>query len=128
MGRMSYRYVAAIEPGNSSRRRIPFDREGGVAGTGRREHAQVHPHAGWVEHDPLEIVANVRAGMAGGLAAGGASAGGAGGGGRATGERVANAIVGQDVRTAELVAELADGDLDRLRPVTGLPLSTYFSG
>src|SRR5262249_1753086 len=48
---------------------------------------------------------------------------------RATGAPVANAVVWQDVRTAALVRELAgDAGVDRLRAVTGLPLSTYFSG
>jgi len=134
------RYVAAIDQGTSSSRCILFDREGAVAGTGRREHAQRHPRAGWVEHDPLEIVANVRAVVDEAVAAAGADASDVAAVGitnqrettvlwdRATGEPVHNAIVWQDTRTASLVAELADGDLDRLRAITGLPLSTYFSG
>jgi len=134
------RYVAAIDQGTSSSRCILFDRDGGVAGTGQREHAQVHPRAGWVEHDPLEIVANVRAVVDEAMAAAGASAADVAAVGitnqrettvlwdRPTGEPVHNAIVWQDTRTASLVAELADGDLDRLRAITGLPLSTYFSG
>lgn len=158
-------YVAAIDQGTSSSRCILFDRAGDVAGSGQREHAQIHPRAGWVEHDPLEIVANVRAVIADAVAAAGASAVDVAAVGitnqrettvlwdRATGEPVHNAIVWQDTRTAGLVAELAaapggahgadatggeptgaslrDGDAegaDRLRPVTGLPLSTYFSG
>lgn len=145
------RYVAAIDQGTSSSRCILFDRDGGVAGTGQREHAQVHPRAGWVEHDPLEIVANVRAVVDEAVAAAGASAADVAAVGitnqrettvlwdRATGEPVHNAIVWQDVRTAPLVAELAGSrpgaggegaaaDLNRLRAITGLPLSTYFSG
>jgi glycerol kinase len=48
---------------------------------------------------------------------------------RETGEPIYNAIVWQDTRTGGLVRELAgDEGLDRLRDVTGLPLSTYFSG
>jgi glycerol kinase len=149
------RYVAAIDQGTSSSRCILFDRDGSVAGSGQREHAQVHPRAGWVEHDPLEIVANVRAVVDEALAAAGADASDVAAVGitnqrettvlwdRATGEPVHNAIVWQDTRTAPLVAELAgaggpaadarDGDaaggeLDRLRAIAGLPLSTYFSG
>ncbi len=135
------RYVAAIDQGTSSSRCILFDRSGGVAGTGQREHAQIHPQAGWVEHDPLEIVANVRAVIDDALAAAGASAADVAAVGitnqrettvlwdRLTGEPVANAIVWQDVRTAALVEELAgDAGPDRLRAITGLPLSTYFSG
>ncbi|HXE46031.1 MAG TPA: glycerol kinase GlpK [Conexibacter sp.] len=134
------RYVAAIDQGTSSSRCILFDRDGEVAGSAQREHAQIHPQAGWVEHDPLEIVANVRAVIDEAVAAAGASASDVAAVGitnqrettvlweRAGGQPVANAIVWQDVRTAELVAELAGGDVDRLRAITGLPLSTYFSG
>jgi glycerol kinase len=135
------RYVAAIDQGTSSSRCILFDREGRVAGTGQREHAQVHPRAGWVEHDPLEIVTNVRGVVDEAVAAAGADASDVAAVGitnqrettvlwdRATGEPVHNAIVWQDTRTAPLVAELAgDAGLDRLRAITGLPLSTYFSG
>jgi glycerol kinase len=150
------RYVAAIDQGTSSSRCIVFDRDGAVVGTAQREHAQLHPRAGWVEHDPLEIVANVRAVVDEAVAAAGASADDVAAVGitnqrettvlwdRLTGEPVANAIVWQDTRTGPLVAELAGrepgasaaagdagavgGGLDRLRAVTGLRLSTYFSG
>ncbi|HMJ04038.1 MAG TPA: glycerol kinase GlpK [Conexibacter sp.] len=135
------RYVAAIDQGTSSSRCILFDRAGGVAGSAQREHEQLHPQAGWVEHDPLEIVANVRGVIADALDAAGASTADVAAVGitnqrettvlwdRATGEPVANAIVWQDTRTGPLVAELAgDKGLDRLRTRTGLPLSTYFSG
>ena len=68
------RYVAAIDQGTSSSRCLLFDRDGAVAGAAQREHAQLHPRAGWVEHDPLEIVANVRAVIDEAVAAAGASA------------------------------------------------------
>jgi len=134
------RYVAAIDQGTSSSRCLLFDRDGAVAGAAQREHAQLHPQAGWVEHDPLTLVANVRAVIDEAVAAAGASAADVAAVGitnqrettvvweRASGAPVANAIVWQDVRTAGLVAQLADGDADRLRTVAGLPLSTYFSG
>jgi len=134
------RYVAAIDQGTSSSRCLLFDRDGAVVGAAQREHRQLHPHAGWVEHDPLEIVTNVRATIDEAVAAAGATATDVAAVGitnqrettvlweRASGEPVANAIVWQDTRTAPLVDELADGDMDRLRAITGLPLSTYFSG
>ncbi len=134
------RYVAAIDQGTSSSRCILFDRDGAVAGAAQREHAQLHPQAGWVEHDALEIVANVRAVIDEAVAAAGADAADVAAVGitnqrettvlwdRASGAPVANAIVWQDTRNGALVAELAGGDLDRLRAVTGLPLSTYFAG
>ncbi len=135
------RHVAAIDQGTSSTRCILFDRDGAVAGVGQREHEQIHPQAGWVEHDPAEIVARVRETIDEAIAAAGVSAGDVAAVGitnqrettvvwdRRTGEPVYNAIVWQDVRTAALVAELAgDAGPDRLRTITGLPLSTYFSG
>jgi glycerol kinase len=135
------RYVAAIDQGTSSSRCILFDRDGAVAGAAQREHAQLHPQAGWVEHDPLEIAAAVRAVVEEAAAAAGARAADVAAVGitnqrettvlweRASGAPVANAIVWQDVRTAALAAALggADGP-DRFRASTGLPLSTYFSG
>jgi len=134
------RYVAAIDQGTSSSRCLLLDRDGAVAGAAQREHAQIHPHAGWVEHDPREIVANVRSVIDEAVAAAGAAAADVAAVGitnqrettvvwdRRSGEPVANAIVWQDTRTAALVEELADGDRDRLRAIAGLPLSTYFSG
>lgn len=135
------RYVAAIDQGTSSSRCILFDRDGGVAGAAQREHAQLHPQAGWVEHDPLELVAAVRAVVDEAAAAAGARAADVAAVGianqrettvlwdRRTGEPVANAIVWQDVRTAALAAELGGtAGPDRFRATTGLPLSTYFSG
>src|SRR5437660_7652361 len=48
-------YVAAIDQGTTSTRLILFDRDGGIVALDQREHEQIHPRAGWVEHDPLEI-------------------------------------------------------------------------
>jgi glycerol kinase len=134
-------FVAAIDQGTSSSRCILFDRDGGVAGLGQREHVQHHPRAGWVEHDPAEIWAGVRAVIDEALTAARVGAADVAAVGitnqretivvwdRATGEAVHNAIVWQDVRTAALVAELGgEHGSDRLRAITGLPLSTYFSG
>lgn len=135
------RYVAAIDQGTSSTRCIVFDRDGAVVGVGQREHAQIHPQAGWVEHDPREIALRVRETVDEACAAAGVGEGDVAAVGitnqrettvvwdRLTGEPVHNAIVWQDVRTAGLVAELAgEAGPDRLRAITGLPLSTYFSG
>jgi glycerol kinase len=124
-------YVAAIDQGTTSSRCIVFDREGEMTLVDQREHEQITPRAGWVEHDPQEVIRNVRACLQAapdGLAALGITnqrettvvwd--------RETGEPVYNAIVWQDTRTAAIVREL--GDPDQLREATGLPLSTYFSG
>jgi glycerol kinase len=132
-------YIAAIDQGTTSTRLIVFDRDGQIVGIARREHEQIHPHAGWVEHDPLEIWANTEAVIAEVLAEIAAADIAAIGitnqrettvlWDRASGEPVHNAIVWQDTRTAELVRAFAgEHGPDRLRDAVGLPLSTYFSG
>ena len=134
-------YVAAIDQGTTSTRLILFDAAGAVAAVEQREHSQLHPRAGWVEHDPTQVWQRTREVIDGALAAAGASAEDVAAIGitnqrestvvwdRSTGEPVHNAIVWQDTRTAPLVRELAGAEgTDRLRESTGLPLSTYFSG
>jgi glycerol kinase len=118
-----------------------FDRAGRAAGRDQREHEQIYPEPGRVEHDPLEIWERTRAVIAGALAAGGVEASDIAAVGvtnqrettvvweRATGRPICNALVWQDTRTAALCDELAgEGGQDRFRPTTGLPLATYFSG
>lgn len=53
-------YVLAIDQGTTSSRAIIFDHAGQVVAVGQREHEQLFPRAGWVEHDPVEIWDNVR--------------------------------------------------------------------
>src|SRR5260221_10441241 len=134
-------YVAAIDQGTTSTRLILFDADGRVAALEQREHEQIHPRAGWVEHDAREIWGRTREVIDLALANADIEAGEVAAIGitnqrettllwdRQTGEPVCNAIVWQDTRTAALVHELA-GDLgtNRLREHVGLPLSTYFSG
>ncbi len=135
------KYVAAIDQGTTSTRVILFDRDGEIAAIERREHEQIHPRAGWVEHDALEIWQRTREVIGGALARSGAVAADIEAIGitnqrettivwdRGTGEPVCNALVWQDTRTDALVRELAGAEgLDRLRERVGLPLSTYFSG
>ena len=134
-------FVAAIDQGTTSTRLILFDRDGRVAAVDQREHSQIHPHAGWVEHDPSEVWLRTREVIGGALAAAAVEAGEIDAIGitnqrettvvwdRGTGSPLYNAIVWQDTRTGPLVRHLA-GDVgpDRLRDAVGLPLSTYFSG
>src|SRR5271166_6057100 len=135
------RYVAAIDQGTTSTRLILFDADGRIAAIDQREHEQVHPRAGWVEHDALEIWRRTREVIGGALAQAGAGATDVAAIGitnqrettlvwdRQTGEPVHNAIVWQDTRTDALVRDLAGtAGVDRLRDRVGLPLSTYFSG
>ncbi|MBV1704435.1 MAG: glycerol kinase GlpK [Hyphomicrobiales bacterium] len=135
------KYVGAIDQGTTSSRFIVFDRAGGIVAVDRKEHRQILPKPGWVEHDPVEIWRNVQAVVQGALAKASLAPGDLAALGitnqrettmlwnRRTGEPVCNAIVWMDTRTDRLVAEFAkEGGKDRLRAATGLPLATYFSG
>lgn len=134
------RFVGAIDQGTTSTRFIVFDHDGAIVALDQREHAQICPRPGWVEHDALEIRRNMEATIEGALAAAGLSRRDLACVGltnqrettllwdRCTGLPLHNAIVWMDMRTEPLVARFAaQGGKDRLRAKTGLPLSTYFS-
>ena len=135
------KYIGAIDQGTTSSRFILFDQDGQIVHVDQREHEQITPQAGYVEHDANEIWRRTREVIGGALASGPAEAGEIEAIGitnqrettlvwdRETGEPIHNALVWQDTRTGPLVRELAgDEGVDRLRPAVGLPLSTYFSG
>ncbi len=48
-------YIAAIDQGTTSTRFMVFDRSGRIVSAAQKEHAQIYPKPGWVEHDPGEI-------------------------------------------------------------------------
>ena len=133
-------YIVAIDQGTTSTRAIVFDHAGSVVASGQREHEQIFPRAGWVEHDANEIWKNTREVIGQALSKADITRHEVAAVGitnqrettviwdRATGEPVYNAIVWQDTRTQAIVDRLADGDPDRYRAATGLPLSTYFAG
>lgn len=135
------KYVAAIDQGTTSTRFIIFDHGGNVIAVDQKEHKQIYPKPGWVEHDPLEIWERTQEVMNGALDKGGVSGEDISAIGitnqrettlvweRSTGKPIYNAIVWQDTRTDGLINELEkDGGQDRFRLKTGLPLATYFSG
>ncbi|MEU3458784.1 glycerol kinase GlpK [Streptomyces sp. NPDC006733] len=141
MSDQSVTYVAAIDQGTTSSRCIVFDTDGSIVAVDQREHRQIFPRPGWVEHDATEIWSKVQAVVAGALAKAGLRADQLSALGitnqrettvlwdRATGRPVHNAIVWQDTRTAALCDELGGQDgQDRFRELTGLPLASYFSG
>ena len=130
-------HVLAIDQGTTSTRAIVFDRAGTVVATAQREHEQIFPRAGWVEHDPMEIWTNTEWVISGVLAKAHLQASGIAAAGvanqretaivwdRRTGQPVFNAIVWQDTRTQPRLDALArDGVGDRVTEVTGLPLAT----
>jgi glycerol kinase len=131
-------FIGAIDQGTTSTRFIVFNRDGQIVTSDQREHEQITPKAGWVEHDPKEVWTRTREVIGGALAHSNLEASDIAAVGitnqrettvvwdRESGEPVYNAIVWQDTRTDAIVREL--GDVDQLRDVTGLPLSTYFAG
>ncbi len=134
------RYVLAIDQGTTSTRAIVFDHDARAVAQAQREHRQLLPRAGWVEHDPLEIWAHTRLVVAEAFAQANITRLDLAAVGianqrettivwdRRTGEPVHPAIVWQDTRTQDRVDALADGSgVDRFRGITGLPLATYFS-
>jgi glycerol kinase len=135
------KYVGAIDQGTTSTRFIIFDRQGEIVSIDQREHEQIYPKAGWVEHNPEEIWRNTQTVIHGALAKADLDPVDISSVGvtnqrettviwnRRTGEALHNALVWMDTRTDDLVREFADdGGQDRLRAKTGLPLATYFSG
>jgi glycerol kinase len=134
-------YVGAIDQGTTSSRFLIVDASGAVIGKAQREHEQILPRPGWVEHDASEIWRNTEWVVSTALDEAGLVPSDLAGVGitnqretavvwnRVTGRPVSNAIVWQDTRTAELCAEIADqlGE-GYLRRQTGLPSATYFSG
>ena len=134
-------YVGAVDQGTTSSRFIIFDEHGRIVAMDQKEHEQIYPKPGWVEHDPMEIWNNTQDVIRGALAKSGIKGSELSSIGitnqrettvvwdRFTGKPYYNAIVWQCTRTHEICKQLmADGGQDRFRAVTGLPVATYFSG
>jgi glycerol kinase len=132
-------YAAAVDQGTTSTRFMVFDHGGQVVSVDQKEHEQIYPKPGWVEHDPMEIWQRTQEVVRAGLDKVNAQDIAAVGvtnqrettvvWERSSGRPVYNAIVWQDTRTDQICNELAsDGGQDRFRAKTGLPIATYFSG
>ncbi len=135
------KYIAAIDQGTTSTRCILFNHAGEIVGADQKEHRQIFPKPGWVEHDPLEIWERTQEVSRNALRKTGVEPSDVAAVGitnqrettlvwdRKTGQPYCNAIVWQDTRTDGICNQLAkDGGQDRFRSKTGLPLATYFSG
>jgi glycerol kinase len=138
---MTGAYVASIDQGTASSRCLLFDQRGRIVSVAQKEHRQLFPRPGWVEHDPVEILDNVLAVVHDSVEKAGLALSDLVGLGianqrettlvweRESGRPVCNAISWQDTRTDKIVDALArEGGKDRFRAKTGLPLATYFSG
>ncbi len=139
-------FIAAIDQGTTSTRCMLFNHSGEVVSVAQKEHRQIYPQPGWVEHDPLEIwqrtqevVKEAVRGRSSTIKAVGITnqRETAVVWNRHTGKPYYNAIVWQDTRTKEICDQLAtdastslntSSGQDRFRAKTGLPLATYFSG
>ncbi|MDA8140249.1 MAG: glycerol kinase GlpK [Desulfobacteraceae bacterium] len=134
-------YIGALDLGTTSNRFIIFDRQGRIVGLDQKEHRQIFPQPGWVEHDPMEIWRNTEEVIRGALAKTHLSGRQIAAIGvtnqrettvvwdRRTGQPFMNAIVWQCTRSDELCRRLSqEGGQDRFRAKTGLPIATYFSG
>ncbi|MET8678668.1 glycerol kinase GlpK [Streptomyces sp. NPDC004647] len=134
-------FIAAIDQGTTSSRCIVFDTDGRIVSVDQKEHEQIFPKPGWVEHNATEIWTNVQQVVAGALDKAGITRDDIKAIGitnqrettvlwdKATGEPVHNAIVWQDTRTDALCKELGRNvGQDRFRRETGLPLAAYFAG
>jgi glycerol kinase len=132
--------IGAIDQGTTSTRAMLFDERGQIVGMGQREHRQIFPEPGWVEHDPAEIWANTRSVMVEALQNARLAPSDLVAVGitnqrettvlwdKRTGRPLHNALVWQDTRVEDLVASYRrNGGPDRFRAKTGLPLATYFS-
>jgi glycerol kinase len=134
-------YLGAIDQGTTSTRFIVFDRTGRIASVAQKEHEQIFPKPGWVEHDSDEIWRRTQEVISQAMSAQDLRPKDLAAIGitnqrettvlwnRKTGRPVYNALVWQDTRVDDAVSEFAaQGGQDRFRHQTGLPLATYFSG
>jgi glycerol kinase len=134
-------YIGALDQGTTSTRFMVFDRGGKTVASAQKEHTQIYPQPGWVEHDPREIWQRTQEVITEALAQRGLRAAELAGIGitnqrettvvwnRHTGQPVHHAIVWQDTRVSGEVAKLTrELGQDFFRAKTGLPITTYFSG
>ncbi|MEM7128597.1 MAG: glycerol kinase GlpK [Chloroflexota bacterium] len=135
------KYIGAIDSGTTSSRFMIFDKAGAVVAFDQREHEQIFPQSGWVEHNPLEIWQQVQKVIETTLQKANLTSDSLAAIGitnqretaivwnKQTGQPIYNAIVWQDLRTDEICKTLTDaGRADQIYYKTGLPIATYFAG
>ncbi len=133
-------FIGALDQGTTGTRFMVFRPDGLPVARAYREHRQIFPRPGWVEHDAEEIWENARAVTAEALAEAGIGPAQLAAVGvtnqretvvvwdRQTGRPLHGALVWQDRRTADRCRELQrEGRAERIRELTGLALDPYFS-
>ena len=137
------KYILALDQGTTSSRAVLFDRQGNKVYAAQYEFPQIFPKAGWVEHDPADILDSQLHAVrdcADHLAANGEDISEIAAIGvtnqrettmlwdKTTGKPVYNAIVWQCRRTADVCARFEEQGLDKFfRSKTGLLIDPYFS-
>jgi glycerol kinase len=135
------KYIGAIDQGTTSTRFMIIDHDGKIIAMDQKEHQQIYPKPGWVEHDPQEIWTNTVEVMRGAMVKADLKPEDLSAIGitnqrettviweKASGKPICNAIVWQDTRTDGICKEIANKfGQDKFQKKTGLPLATYFSG
>ncbi len=135
------KYVLALDQGTTSSRAIVFDKAGNIIAKSQKEFDQIYPRAGWVEHDPMEILYSQFQSVTNVFADGKVAPSDIAAIGitnqrettilwnKETGKPVYNAIVWQCRRTADICEQLkAEGLSDYIKEHTGLIIDAYFSG
>ena len=135
------KYIGAIDQGTTSSRFMIFNQQGKVVSFAQREHEQIFPQPGWVEHDPLEILENTKLTVAEAVIKGGLHATDIAAIGitnqrettvvwnKRTGKPYYNALVWQDMRSQNVVNDCTQQfGATGFAAKTGLPFSPYFSG
>ncbi len=125
----------AIDQGTTSTRAFVLDRSGAMQALMSLPHRQHYPGPGRVEHDPEELIGNIRRCLAAAEADPAITAAGIANQGEsclawdaATGAAVGPVIVWQDDRTAARTRSLRAEGLEAMtRARSGLPLDPYFS-
>lgn len=124
--------VGAIDQGTTSTRVLVLEEGGEPRIVSRFEQRQHYPQAGWVEHDPEEILRHIRSSLA---AAGRLDAIAIANQGESclawngeTGEALSPIIVWQDQRTGHVIERLKEEGAEKITLAkAGLPLDAYFS-
>ena len=133
--------IAAIDQGTTSTRCLIFDYEGKIISSAQKEHLQIFPFPGWVEHNPIELLTNSIEVLRKAISLNDFKQGQIKALGitnqrettvlwnKFSGKPYGNAIVWQDTRTEKICSKLKSHGLEELfHKKTGLPLATYFSG
>lgn len=134
------KYIGALDQGTTSTRFLIFDHQGRLVGGSQKEHRQIFPQPGWVEHDALEILQVSQQVIREGLTKTGVGLSSVAGIGltnqretvvlwdRRSGKPLHHALVWQDTRTDEYCHRMDLAHGPEIRSKTGLPVTAYFAG